>query len=298
MYKINNKPFKMSRQMMNNNRNTKTNETTRRVPKCLTCEKAGLTGKALEHYTRKTQDPNSPIVCPTILAFKCGYCGQAGHSRGFCQALKTDQARSEREQARRENEEERRRNERRLEDERQRQETSRRLKSNIFTAFVDDEEENERAEELKAQLALQAEQARIQEQEAAFPSLCKMASNKPAPTVQFAIVAKNAAHLPIPKPKPTFKIAEEEPIVYEDDNESEYEIEYDEEDDYTEYVPDTSFGTYVDPYERPAYAAKYFTEEHELEQINNCGSSMLYDYPKSNMRSLAPPRSTYADNDW
>lgn len=288
----------MSRQMMNNNRNTKTNETTRRVPKCLTCEKAGLTGKALEHYTRKTQDPNSPIVCPTILAFKCGYCGQAGHSRGFCQALKTDQARAEREQARRENEEERRRNERRAEDERQRQETTRRLKSNIFTAFVDDEEENERAEALKAQLAIQAEQARIQAEEMAFPSLCKMPSNKPVQAVQFAIVAKNAASLPIPKPKPKFKIAEEEPIEHEDIDYADSDYEEVEEDDYTEYVPDTSFGAIVDPYERPAYAAKYFTEEHELEQINNRGGSMLYQYPESNMRSFVPARSTYADNDW
>lgn len=292
--------------MMNNNRNsTKTNDTTRRVPKCLTCEKAGLTGKALEHYTRKTQDPNSPIVCPTILAFKCGYCGQAGHSRGFCQALKTDQARAEREQARRVNEEERRRNERRAEEERQRQETTRRLKSNIFTAFIDDEEENEKTEALrvevealKAQLAIQAEQARIKAEEAEFPSLCKMPSNKPVQPVVFAIVAKNAAHLPIPKPKPKFKIAEE-PIVYEDDNESEYEIDYEieEDDDYTEYVPDNSFGAIVDPYERPAYAAKYFTEEHELEQINNRSGSMLYQ-SESNIRSVPTIRSSYTDNDW
>lgn len=284
MYKINNNPFKMSRQM-NNNRTTKTNET--RVPKCLTCEKAGLTGKALEHYTRKTPDPNSEIVCPTILSFKCGYCGQAGHSKGFCQALKTDQARLERDQTRQAREEERRRNDRRAEEERQRQETTRRLKSNIFTGFNDDdEEENEREEALRAEVealkAQLAEQARIQAQEVAFPSLCKMPSNKQqATTINFVMVAKNAADLPIPKAKPKFKAMveeepEPEPIIYEDDEDSIYE----DEDDYTEYVPDTSFGAFVDAYETPGYMRKYCADENQ--------GNML----------LAQARSSYTDNDW
>lgn len=290
MYKIIKQPFKMSRQMMNNNRNTTKTTDTRRVPKCLTCEKAGLTGKALEHYTRKTQDPNSPIVCPTILAFKCGYCGQAGHSRGFCQALKTDQARAERDQARQEQEEERRRNSRRAEDERQRQETTRKLKSNIFTAFVD-EDEIEREEQLKVQLAEQAIQERIKAEEAAFPSLCKLPTKKQAPVTQFAFVAKNAAHLPVPIPKPKAKAIVEETYYYDDD--SDYE-----EDDYTPYVPDDSFGAVADPYEIPAHAHKYFTQEHEVEKINN-GGSMLYEYPAFSVRSVAPPtRSTYTDDDW
>ncbi len=276
----------MSRQM-NNNRTTKTNEG--RVPKCITCEKAGLTGKALEHYTRKTPDPNSEIVCPTILSFKCGYCGQAGHSKGFCQALKTDQAKLEREQARQEREEERRRNDRRAEEERQRQETTRRLKSNIFTAFIDDDDENEKTEALRAevealkvQLAAQAEQARIQAEEVAFPSLCKMPSNKQATTINFVMVAKTAADLPIPKPKvkAQFKaIVEEEPqpnIVYEDDEESIYE----EEDTYTKYVPDTSFGAFVDPYDTPGYMRKYCADENQ--------GNMLF----------VPTRSSYTDDDW
>ena len=277
MYKIIKQPFKMSRQIYNNmNTNNNSNN---RTPKCMTCEKAGLTGKALEHYTRKTQDPNSPIVCPTILAFKCGYCGQAGHSKGFCQVFKADQARAEREQARQEQEEERRRNARRAEEERQRQETNRRLQSNIFTAF-DDEEENERTEELKAQLA---EQDRIQAHEAAFPSLCKLPTKKQSPVTQFAFVAKNAAHLPIPKPKPKPKVVVEETFDYED---SDYD-----DDDYTPYVPDNSFEN-DDIYGRPVYARQYYTEEHELaEQTINIDnntsiSDINMDYPVS--RSVVP----------
>ena len=282
----------MSRQMNYRNNNSNTNakfnsNAMKRTPKCAMCEKAGLTGKALEHYTRETQDLNSKIICPTILAFKCGYCGQAGHSRGFCQALKADQDRAERERVRQEHEEERRRNERRVEDERQRRETTSRLRNNIYSAF-DDEEENERAEQLKVQAKIQEEQARIQAEEAAFPSLSKKPVKQQAPVFQFALVAKNAAHLPIPKPKPK-PVVEEEPIYYEEDS------DYEEEDDYTEYVPDDSFGVAADPYERPQYAAKYFTEEHELEQPIKVSSNVAFQFVKSVSQ---PQSSSYDDCDW
>ena len=184
-----------------------------------------------------------------------------------------------------EHEEERRRNERRAEEERQRQETTRRLNSNIYTAF-DDEEENERAEELKVQLALQAEQAKIQAEEAAFPSLSKKPVKQQAPVFQFAIVAKNAAHLPVPKPKAK-PIVEEETYDYED---SDYE-----EDDYEEYVPDHSFGVAADPYERPAHVAKYFSEEHELEQPIKVSGNVAFQFLKS---ASQPQRSSYDDCDW
>jgi len=273
----------MSRQIYNtntnfNNMNTN-NNFNKRVPKCLTCEKAGITGKALEHYTRQTPDPNSPIVCPTILAFKCGHCGQAGHSKGFCQVFKADQVRQEREQARREQEEERRRNARRAEEERQRQETTRRLQSNIFTAF-DDEEENERAEELKAQLALEA---MIQAHEMAFPSLSSKPSKQQVQqTIQFALVAKNAAHLPMPMPKPKPKVVIEETFDY-DYEDSDYD-----DDDYTPYVPDDSFEN-DDIYGRPVYARQYYTEEHELAEqtiTNTPINDINMDYPVS--RSVVP----------
>ena len=252
----------MSRQINSNNFNkmNASNNFNKRSPKCLTCEKAGLTGKALEHYTRQTPDPNSPIVCPTILAFKCGHCGQAGHSKGFCQAFKADQARQERERARRVNEEERRRVERRAEEERQRQETTRRLKSNIFTAF-DDEEEIEHAEEVKAQVDLQ-DMIKVQEME--FPSLSSKPSKQQAQqTIQFAIVAKNAAHLPVPKPKEIPIVEETFDYDYEDE---EYYEDYSEDKKYEEYhQQDNSFET-DDIYGRPTYARQYYIEEHELEQ--------------------------------
>ena len=256
---------------MNTNNNNNNNK---RFPKCLTCEKVGLTGKALEHYTRQTPDPNSPIVCPTILAFNCGYCGKAGHSRGFCQVFKADQVRQDRDRVRREQEDERRRNERRVEEERQRQETTRRLKSNIFTAFVD-EEEIEQQEMLKSHLALEA---MIKAHEMAFPSL----SSKPSDlqvhqTIQFAIVAKNAAHLPVPKAKPKAKTVVEETFEYEDSD--------CEDDDYTPYVQDDSFEN-DDIYGRPDYARQYYTEEHELvdqnNNINNNNNINIEYYPINN----------------
>lgn len=277
----------MSRQINSNNFNkmNASNNFNKRSPKCLTCEKAGLTGKALEHYTRQTPDPNSPIVCPTILAFKCGHCGQAGHSKGFCKTLKADQARYERERVRRVNEEERRRTERRAEEERQRQETTRRLKNNIFTAFNNDEDEEDKEdkEEKEEKIEIKEEfnvQPIIKVQEMDFPSLSSKSSNQQArQTIQFSFVAKNAAHLPVPKPKdiPVPKVI---PVVENTfDSDEEYDEEYNE-----EYIEDNNFESDT-TYGRPNYVRQYYIEEHELEQqIKN-------EYP---VRSLYVPD----DDNW
>lgn len=247
---------------INNNYNNN-NQTARRIPKCVSCEKAGLTGKALEHFTRKTADPNSEIICPTILAFKCGYCGNAGHSRGFCQAFKDNQAREERERIRRAQEDEHRRNQRRIEEERQREETSRRLKSNIFTAFNDDNDESDNDDvkinkhEQKHEIVEQVYLKNVKEVENEFPSLSKKTIKQQAPVIHFATVAKNAQYLPVPEVK-ILPIEKETFDDYDDDSDN------NDDDDYTPYVPDDSFDNY-DPYERPAHAFKYYTEEHELQ---------------------------------
>ena len=91
--------------------------------------------------------------------------------------------------------------------------------------------------------------------------------------------------MPKPKAKP---IVEEVPIYYEED--SDYE------EDYTEYVPDNSFGV-VDPYERPAHVAKYFSEEHELEQPIKVSSNVAFQFLKSASQHQ-PQRSSYDDCDW
>ena len=55
-------------------------------PFCKVCFDAGKTDTA--HFVRKTPDPKSPVVCPTLLALQCRYCDQAGHTVKYCAVLK------------------------------------------------------------------------------------------------------------------------------------------------------------------------------------------------------------------
>ncbi len=55
---------------------------------CKFCKDAG---KSVEEYTshfiRATMDPNSRIVCPTLLAIECRFCFQLGHTVSKCKKL-------------------------------------------------------------------------------------------------------------------------------------------------------------------------------------------------------------------
>jgi hypothetical protein len=54
-------------------------------PYCGTCHKAGLPYKEYtNHWTRKSLDPNSEIVCPLILSSVCTKCNKIGHWRKYC----------------------------------------------------------------------------------------------------------------------------------------------------------------------------------------------------------------------
>jgi hypothetical protein len=55
-------------------------------PFCKVCFDAGKTDTA--HFVRKTPDPKSPVVCPTLLALQCRYCDQNGHTVKYCAVLK------------------------------------------------------------------------------------------------------------------------------------------------------------------------------------------------------------------
>jgi hypothetical protein len=68
-----------------NNTNTNTN-TNKRAPFCKVCADAGKTDTA--HFPRQTPDPNSPVVCPTLLELQCRYCFQNGHTVKYCPVLK------------------------------------------------------------------------------------------------------------------------------------------------------------------------------------------------------------------
>jgi hypothetical protein len=57
-------------------------------PYCGTCHKAGLSYEEYtSHYTRKSPDPNSEIVCPLILNALCSQCNEKGHWKKYCPKL-------------------------------------------------------------------------------------------------------------------------------------------------------------------------------------------------------------------
>ena len=225
MYKLTKQQFsKMSNQSNNRNFNSSMK---RAPPKCTTCEKAGLTGKALEHFPRKTPDPNSEIVCPTIRGYKCGFCGESGHSKGFCKAFQSDQVRREQEFQRREQEEGKRKADRKVQDEKLRQATAKKLKSNIFTVF-EEEEAEAKIEQVKEQVKLKVE--------CDFPSLSRTPVKvQETKQLYFAKIATNAAHLPIPKLKEPIEKAIEKTF---EDEDYYYYSDNDNDEDYKEEIND------------------------------------------------------------
>ena len=70
---------------MNYQSNNKNNNNALK-PFCKVCFDAGKTDTA--HFVRKTPDPKSPVVCPTLLALQCRYCDHAGHTVKYCALLK------------------------------------------------------------------------------------------------------------------------------------------------------------------------------------------------------------------
>jgi hypothetical protein len=59
-----------------------------KTPFCGTCHKAGLSREEYtSHFTRRTKDPNSEIVCPLILKSLCSHCQKQGHWKKYCPDL-------------------------------------------------------------------------------------------------------------------------------------------------------------------------------------------------------------------
>ena len=77
----------------------------KKTPYCDVCYRKGLPKESYEsHYPRSKPGPDGVIVCPTILATLCSYCGENGHwaNEKYCQALREDNLeREQRDKARR-----------------------------------------------------------------------------------------------------------------------------------------------------------------------------------------------------
>lgn len=195
----------MSRHFSNNknaNKNANNNVNSRK-PFCKVCADAGKTDTA--HFPRKTPDPNSEVVCPTLLALECRYCFKNGHTVKYCVVLK-DRKNFE-EQERRDHDRHVRQEERRLEQDRlaRAPPVVPKTSAGKFTALLEENEEEERQEariaEEQRRFDLAVQEALLKK-EAEFPSfVSKKVINVPAPSTNWATMASNAALLAVPKPK-------------------------------------------------------------------------------------------------
>ena len=68
-------------------------------PYCKVCHDAGKTEKEYtSHYVKSAPGPEGKVVCPTLLAQCCGYCGDCGHTPKFCPTLAAQKAAEEKAQ--------------------------------------------------------------------------------------------------------------------------------------------------------------------------------------------------------
>lgn len=59
---------------------------------CKVCQDAGKPeSEYTSHNVRETKDPNSRLLCPTLLALECRNCFKKGHTVKYCSLLKKQQ---------------------------------------------------------------------------------------------------------------------------------------------------------------------------------------------------------------
>lgn len=258
----------MSRQFNNKKFNTNANNNVNsRKPFCKVCADAGKTDTA--HFPRKTADPNSEVVCPTLLSLECRYCFKNGHTVKYCTVLKERNARDD--EARREHERYERHLERQMEQERLARlpPITQKKATGKFAAFIEEDEEEERKEHQEEEMRLKIEEAAaalVAKREAEFPTFgLKTAPTSAPAATNWAAMAQNAAALPLPKPKAK-AVVEEKPKL-----------------NYVGWAEDSD-------------------DEHEEEMyesvITSNVSSKPFEFPSLSSSAPCYARASYDDNDW
>ncbi len=143
---------------------------------CKVCQDAGKPeSEYRSHFTRETPEPNSRVLCPTLLALECRFCYKKGHTIKYCSALKNKDIQPKKESRP------------------QKIEAKPQKISNVFACLDSDSDEEE---------ALEKE---------AFPQLCAP-TNTPINTHKTINYAAAVAHI-APAPQPTIFKAIEKPVA-------------------------------------------------------------------------------------
>lgn len=268
----------MSRNYKNTNQsnNQSNNKSVKSVkPFCKVCQDAGKTeAEYTSHFVRRTTDPNSEVICPTLLATECRYCHGLGHTLSRCPIRENNNRRREEETRRRDEEaryheaEARRREEIRLQE---LEAIKVAQKNNKYALF--EEEDAEPEPEPKAVVD-------------EFPALCSLKSPAPKSAalkpVSFANAFKSSA-APVNgnwRSQPV----EEEYDECEDDEEYEYSARYEEQE---EDMPAVESDSDDD-------------EDHYRNSVMQKYEQPVPYEPIMVFNSVAKKyeRSTYSDDDW
>lgn len=141
-------------------------QTVATVKFCKVCQDAGKPESEFRsHFTRATAEPNSTVVCPTLLALECRYCHEAGHTVKYCKILKKQEQESKVMESRRAREEQRN------------VKVSKKVtkSSNVFDAFNLDSDDEEVEVKAKPKPVEEARAKPLKKEE--FPALPQKTSN-------------------------------------------------------------------------------------------------------------------------
>lgn len=130
---------------------------------CNVCRDAGKPETEYRsHFIRESRDPNSKVVCPTLLELECRFCHKNGHTVKYCPSLKEREKQQQQQQ---------KQQKKRIYimDEKM-PEVRKTTHNNVFACLDSDEEVFE-------------EQIKVKIVDEAFPVLCQPAAN-PAPRIQ------------------------------------------------------------------------------------------------------------------
>jgi hypothetical protein len=231
------------------------------------CQDAGKTeAEYTSHFVRRTTDPNSEVICPTLLATECRYCHGLGHTLSRCPIRENNNRRREEETRRRDEEarhheaEARRREEIRL----QEMEAIRQAQKNNKYALFEEEDEPE-------------PKAVVDE----FPALCSLKSPAPKPkaAVSFATAFKSSA-------APSNGNWRSQPVEEdyddcEDNEEYEYSARYEQDED----VPAVESDSDDD-------------EDHYRNSVMSKYEPVEYKQPVAEYNPPKYVRASYEDDDW
>ena len=249
----------MSRNYKNNNQSNNNKSV---KPFCKVCQDAGKTeAEYTSHFVRRTTDPNSEVICPTLLATECRYCHGLGHTLTRCPIRENNNRRREEETRHREAETRRREEEARRQEEIRRQELEAirvAQKNNKYSVF-EEEDEPEPIDE--------------------FPALCSLKSApKSASKLTFATAFKSSA-------APSNRDWRAQPVlvIHQEEDDAEYEYYAPRHEEQEEDVPTVESDSDDD-------------EDHYKNSIMKKYDAVAYEQPTASYSSYV--RASYEDDDW